>query len=325
MDKEHVLAQSTTSFGISSYAQEMMCYVGQQMVFKDASEMLSKLRGIDINSMQIERICHHYGSILEEENTQLIETQVSQTYPKEERDKLHYAMVDGAMYLTREDGWKEAKLGRIFKAEENVEISHQRNMITNSTYVAHLGNHHEFFPKMEYYMDGLKSLAIIADGARYIWKWADDLYPDATQILDFYHAKEHLCAFATNYFSDTQKREKWVERQCKIMLEDDTAKVIKVLRKLPEIKNKNIENQKQVLIRYYTENLKRMRYSVFKKRGMLIGSGAIESAHRNVLQERMKLSGQRWTKQGFQQIANLRALKKGNKWGEITELIKKAA
>ena len=180
LDNEHLLAQSTTSFGISSYAQEMICYVGQQMVFEDASELLNKLKVVDINGKQIERICHHYGGIIEEENQKMIETQSNQTYTEDERGKLHYAMVDGAMYLTREDGWKEAKLGRIIKAEDDINISHQRNMITNSTYVAHLGDHKGFFPKMEYYMDELKSLAIIADGARYIWKWADTFYPDAT-------------------------------------------------------------------------------------------------------------------------------------------------
>lgn len=303
----------------------MMCYVGQQIVFEDASEMLNKMKGVDINAKQIERVCHHYGGIIEEETTQLLTTQPSQTYVEEERNKLHYAMVDGAMYLTREDGWKEAKLGRIFKAEDDIKISHQRNMITNSTYVAHLGDHKGFFPKMEYYMDELKSLAIIADGAKYIWKWADTFYPDATQILDYYHAKEHLCAFAINYFTDTTKREQWIECQCKIMLEEDAENVIKVLNELPTVKNKNIEKQKRILIAYYKENLKRMRYSAFKKRGMLIGSGAIESAHRNVLQERMKLSGQRWTKQGFQQVANLRVVKKSNKWNKIMELINKAA
>lgn len=68
-----------------------------------------------------------------------------------------------------------------------------------------------------------------------------------------------------------------------------------------------------------------MRYSAFKKRGMLIGSGPIEAAHRNVLQKRMKLFGQRWTKEGFQQAANLRVVKESNKWHKISELILKAA
>lgn len=63
----------------------------------------------------------------------------------------------------------------------------------------------------------------------------------------------------------------------------------------------------------------------FRKRGLLIGSGAIESAHRTVLQQRMKLSGQRWTKKGFQQIANIRAIKKSDNWNRIISLTKNAA
>ncbi|MFV0345788.1 MAG: hypothetical protein ACK5IQ_06010, partial [Bacteroidales bacterium] len=56
----------------------------------------------------------------------------------------------------------------------------------------------------------------------------------------------------------------------------------------------------------YQKNIKRMKYKTFLDNGLLIGSGAIESAHRDILQQRLKLSGQRWTKKGLQQIANLR-------------------
>ena len=54
---------------------------------------------------------------------------------------------------------------------------------------------------------------------------------------------------------------------------------------------------------------------------MLIGSGAIEAAHRDVIQKRLKLSGQRWTIKGAQQIINLRTYKKSNNWKQIKELI----
>jgi len=227
---------------------------------------------------------------------------------------------------TMEDKWKEAKLGRIFKANDNFEISdNPRGIITNSTYVSHMGIHKEFFQKFEYFLDGLKSLVIIAGGAKWIWNWADDFYADATQILDFYHAKEHLCEFAANYFVKTDQRSQWVEEQCKVMLEDDVGKVIEVLKQLPESPNKKTEKQKHNLIKYYHTNKKRMRYCAFLKRGLQIGSGAIESAHRNVLQQRMKLSGQRWTKKGFQQVSNLRAVYKSNNWARISNLAKMAA
>ena len=63
----------------------------------------------------------------------------------------------------------------------------------------------------------------------------------------------------------------------------------------------------------------------YRANGLLIGSGAIESAHRNVLQQRLKLSGQRWSIEGAQNIANLRAYNKGNQWGKVIDLIKNAA
>ena len=68
-----------------------------------------------------------------------------------------------------------------------------------------------------------------------------------------------------------------------------------------------------------------MMYGTYKEKGYIIGSGAIESAHRNVVQQRMKLSGQRWSVNGAQYIVNLRASKKSNQWSQIVDLIKQAA
>lgn len=303
-----------------------MCFVGQQAVFEDAEALLKALKGVEINAKQIERVCHHYGGQIELQDEKMLSTQVYHSYAQEESNQLHYAMVDGAMYLTREEKWKEAKIGRIFKADDNFNISDKRRgIITNSMYVAHLGSHKRFFPKFEYYLDGLKSLVIIADGAKWIWNWVDDFYPDATQILDFYHAKEHLCDFAKNYFHDPDQRKQWIEQQCQIMLEDDIGKVIATIEQLQISPNKKTEKQKHRLVEYYRKNRKRMQYSIFIKRGLLIGSGAIEAAHRKVLQQRMKLSGQRWTKTGFQQIANLRVVYESGNWNRVKELTKIAA
>lgn len=303
----------------------MMCYVGQQAVFEEAEDLLDVLCGVNINAKQIERVCHHYGEQIEKEGTTMIETQIQHQYSQHDKNQLHYAMLDGAMYLTREDKWKEAKMGRIFKAADNLHISQNRGAVTDSQYVVHLGNHKEFLSKFEYYLDDLRSLVIIADGAKWIWNWADAFYPDATQILDYYHALEHLCEFATSYFKENNERTTWIEKQAKILIEEDADKIIDCLRELPESTNKKTEKEKLRLINYYIKNRKRMRYGSFIKRGLLIGSGAIESAHRTVLQQRMKLSGQRWTKKGFQQIANIRAVKKSGDWERIIDLTKNAA
>ena len=303
----------------------MMCFIGQQNVFVEAEETIMRLTGVEINAKQIERVCHHYGEEIEKQDNLHIEEGCSHEYEPQKANQTHYVMIDGAMYLTREDKWKEAKLGRVFCAGDNVQVSSERSIISNSIYVSHLGSIKGFFPKMEYHIDALKSIVIIADGATWIWNWADDFYPDATQILDFYHAKEHLCEFAINYFKDKSYRSSWIDEQCKTLLCQGVGKVIEVLRQLPKVSNKKTEGQKNKLINYYKKNEKRMKYNTFIKRGLLIGSGAIESAHRNVLQQRMKLSGQHWTKKGFQQIANLRTTYKSNNSKRIRELVKEAA
>jgi hypothetical protein len=64
------------------------------------------------------------------------------------------------------------------------------------------------------------------------------------------------------------------------------------------------------IITYYQNNQTRMLYGTYKAKGLMIGSGPIESAHRNIIQKRLKLSGQRWGKSGVQQIANLRVAHK---------------
>jgi hypothetical protein len=299
--------------------------VGQQKVFVEAEETLEMLKGLKINAKQIERVCHHYGDLIEQQDAEMINSQVFREYEGTQGNQLHYAMIDGAMYLTKEEQWKEAKLGRIFNTNENVNVSKNRSIISNSTYVSHLGGIKDFFPKLEYHLDGLKSVVIIADGAKWIWNWADDFYPEATQILDFYHAKEHLCEFAVNYFKESTPRSEWIDEQCRTMLEEDTQKVIGALKDLPMSPTKKLEQQKKKLINYYQKNRKRMRYSAYIKKGLLIGSGAIESAHRNVLQQRMKLSGQHWTKKGFQQISNLRVVYKSKNSSRIRQLVKNAA
>lgn len=312
---------------ISSYAQELMCYMGQYLVFQSASDVLQVTKGVEFCPKQIERICHLYGSWLEQEEKRTIKEDFCYSYSREDQNSTHYASVDGSMYLTREKtgNWKEVKLGRIFKHNQIVEINRNRSEILESTYVGHLGSVKGFLPKMEYYLEGLDHFVILADGAKWIWNWADDIYPKSVQILDYFHAKEHLCDFAKEYFEDKKQRERWVKKQGNILLEQSPSQVIENIQNLSNSHSIPIEKKKDNLIQYYTNNLKRMNYKEYLEKGYIIGSGAVEAAHRDVLQQRLKLSGQRWTKEGLQQMIQLRVINKSGKWNKIRELAKKIA
>jgi hypothetical protein len=293
--------------------------MGQHLVFETASEVLATISGVEINAKQIERICHKYGQWIEEADLELMEKSGKHNYPKEEREAIHYASVDGSMYLTREEDWKEIKLGRIFKQSDIVEISEKRKMLVQSTYVGHLGNHKDFLPKMEYYLDGLKNLVFIADGAKWIWNWVEDSYPNSIQILDFFHAKEHLCDFAKEYYVDENIRKHWIEEQTKCLKEQDVEVFIKNIEDLPISIMPKVEESKRIVLEYYKNHKNRMQYKSFLEQGLLIGSGAMEAAHKNVLQHRLKLSGQRWTMDGLQQMTQLRVVYKSNQWHRVKE------
>jgi Uncharacterised protein family (UPF0236) len=324
VNPEHLLMRRNTRFRMSGYLQEMSCYAGQAMVFSEASEFMFKYMLTEVTAKQIERVSHYYGSELEQRLNTEIEKGGSKTYTREKSP--YYIMPDGHMLLTREEGWKEMKLGRIFKASARVEVSPKRNCITESVYVSHLGGHKEFEEKMEYMIEGIEQKIFISDGAKWIQQWIESMYPQSLHILDYYHAKEHLCHFAEAYYGqDTEAKNTWIEQQEKLLLLEDASVVIKNISSLPKTGKRDLERKRKELLNYYQSNLKRMNYKTYKQMGLLIGSGPIEAAHRNVIQQRMKRSGQRWTKEGLQQIANLRVASKSNQWDSVVNMMKMAA
>ena len=322
ISKKHILSKTPEKFRITPYTQELMCYVGQQKVFSEASGLLKKVKGINISAQQIENVCHYYGEKLEEEIYQQIIS--GGAYPKENDGKKYYAMLDGGMLLTREEKWKEMKLARIFSAAELVSISEKRNYIGESTYVAHLGNHKPFLQKVENEIDNKGEIIFIADGAKWIWKWVEAMYPESTQILDYYHAKQHLCQWAEAAIKDTGQKENWIHAQCLWLLNNGIDTVIENIKQL-KVWSPQVKKSRNTLIEYYTANRNRMQYKTYKEHSWMIGSGPIEAAHRHVIQQRMKLSGQRWTIKGAQQLVNLRVAEKSNNWNKVIEIINKAA
>jgi hypothetical protein len=100
-----------------------------------------------------------------------------------------------------------------------------------------------------------------------------------------------------------------------------------VMEVIAHIKQQGCESKDALaLINYYTSNAYRMDYQAYKNIGAgIIGSGAIESAHRTVVQKRMKQSGQRWSNQGAQNMLNLRVLNMNQQWDKVVQLIKRAA
>jgi hypothetical protein len=297
--------------------------MGQAMVYNEVSDLTKELLSIDIAPSQVQRLCNHYGEMLDP----LIEANCEAVIPEldsKQKDDPSYIMMDGSMLYTREDQWREMKLCRVFKGSQLIDLQENRREIYKSIYVSHLGSVDEFFPKLERFIVPYNNKVIIGDGAKWIWNWAEDNYPGATQILDFYHAKEKLVLFAKQHFKDDKMRIGWIKKQEENLLQNDVDKVITEL-KSRRPNTDQAKYAKQKAIEYYIEHEDRMQYKTYRENGLLIGSGPIEAAHRNVIQQRMKLSGQKWSVNGANAIANLRCYKKSGAWTIIKKIIANAA
>jgi hypothetical protein len=296
--------------------QEKMVYVGHLDCYQKSNEILEKLVSVKVSTSQIYRVTDVYGS------------QIGKTTAPQERtltpvrqDEVLYAEADGGMILTRKDDWKEVKVGRIFKSGDCIHADEKPSYISHSQYKAHLGDSKTFCRQMEDMIDAYEvadaRLVFISDGAPWIKNWIEDAYPKAISILDYYHAAEHLHGFAEKHFKDEKKRKRWTDRHKELLLQSKVGTVIKNIKKLSDSK------EALQLIDYYEANRQRMDYSKYKQTGAgIIGSGAIESAHRTVVQKRMKLSGQRWSGTGAQNMLNLRVTSMNGRWDKIIALTK---
>lgn len=298
--------------------QELMIFAGQSSCYEKSNEVLEKYLCVKVSAAQVYRVTDLYGA----QNGKELDSAECSLTPLRQDDTL-YVESDGSMVLTREEGWKEVKAGRIFKASDSISVDGKPGCISHSQYVAHLGDHKTFCNRMEdllesYHVKGSR-LVFISDGAPWIKNWVEDAFPDAVSVLDFYHASEHLYGFVEQFFKDKGKGQKWAKVQKELLLNSKVAQVIKNVRRKAGTDNKAANN----LIDYYNSNLNRMDYKRYKQIGCgIIGSGAIESTHRTLIQERMKLSGQRWSKKGAQNMLNLRVTNMNGQWNKIVKLVK---
>jgi hypothetical protein len=154
----------------------------------------------------------------------------------------------------------------------------------------------------------LRPVVVLGDGARWIWELAAEQFgPQRTEIVDYYHATEHIWAVARALFGDsTEQVDTWAVAWCIDLLEHGPQPWLTALRAL-ELPTHPSDAAKIVRteLGYFANNAVRMDYPTFRAQGLPIGSGAVESAAKHVVQVRMKRSGMRWSDAGGQAMLAL--------------------
>ena len=153
--------------------------------------------------------------------------------------------------------------------------------------------------------DHVRQLTILGGGAAWIWNIATSKFPEATQIVDLFHAREHLNDLARQLeFMLLDRKDEWLAARLEDLDHGYIDGIVAATREYPLVGTKKAEID--AALGYFENNAHRMRYKWFRSRGLFVGSGVVESGCKAVIGQRLKMSGMRWTFTGADAIATLR-------------------
>jgi len=301
---------------------ETSYYAQNQVSFKSASEMIKRSMGIEIDSATVRKTAEYIGEKVhtadKKRACEAYENISGIEYTGVRKGTL-YIMTDGAMVNTRaesEEGstWRENKLGLLFTDRDLLKTKSENNIILKKEYVSYIGSAEEF--KKHVFEAAVRNgygtfenVVIIGDGASWIRNMCLELFPDAVQILDKYHLCENIYAYAKALFNNVASEyTKWAETLIDKIEKGLIDEVFNI------IENNAVPDDTVNLKTYIQNNIDKINYNFYKQQGWFVGSGAIESGNKIVLQRRLKQPGMRWNVNTAQFIVTLRAKAESQLW-----------
>ena len=237
-----------------------------------------------------------------------------------------YVSCDGC-HTPSLEGWKEVKVGCVSKDYPHTNATSVIKMRPSSPrYIASQSQAMDFGQQLAalatqtgIYQDektlDTEEVVVIGDGAAWIWHLAAEQFPNATEVVDYMHAKSHLYEIAKHTFGEenTETVNAWVDTTQPALYNGETAAVVARLRTLAT-ENPTIADVVEREVGYFQKHADRMQYRTLTENGYQIGSGVIESACKHVVAERCKQAGMRWTQSGIDAILFWRCLLKNDAW-----------
>ena len=207
---------------------------------------------------------------------------------------------------------REVKLGCVFTQTTWDEEGYAIRDPDSTTYTGAIETAEEFGKRiyLEAWNRGWSRAAkkvVMGDGAEWIWNLADQHFPGAVQIVDLYHARQHLWDLARKLHpNDPSHQKAWMKVHQKRLL--DKGKIEKLVLSLRSIESTNADVLEKIRTEadYFERNAERMRYPKFRRQHLFVGSGVIEAGCKTVIGSRLKQSGMFWTVRGANSIIALR-------------------
>jgi hypothetical protein len=323
-DRELDIANTQFSPGV----RRMQALVGQDASFDHGREQMKQLAGLEVTAKAVERTAEAIGEDIVHREQADIRRAVQLDLPivVGEPIPILYIQMDGtgipvvkketAGRKGKSDGQpahtREAKLGCVFTQSGYDEEGFGIRDPDSTTYTGAIEPAQDFGKRL--YLEAWNrgwsravKKVVIGDGAEWIWNLADQHFPGAIQIVDLYHARQHLWDIARKLYSnDATAQKKWLRLHQKRWL--DKGKIEKLVSSLRAIDPPNPETAETLRTEadYFETHTERMRYPRFRKQHLFVGSGVIEAGCKTVIGSRFKQSGMFWTVRGANAILALR-------------------
>jgi hypothetical protein len=329
---EHGLAPRDAELGVAGTSMSpgltaMNDQAAAATPFAKAAGLLEGLAGVTLTVKRVERAAEASGAARARDSRDraalITARKVIPLPPSPLPDKL-YAAVDGTgapMRATEtagcdgkgEDGrarTREVKLAVFFTQDHLDKEGFPVRDPGSSTYIATFDPAHVFADLVHAEgirrgADHVRQLTILGDGAAWIWNTVAAKFPEATQIVDLFHAREHIHDLARSLeFMLGDQKDAWLASRLNDLDFGHIDGICAAARVYPltGVKKDEIETA----LGYFENNAPRMRYHWFRQCGLFVGSGAVEAGCKTVIGQRLKLSGMHWTIRGADAVTALR-------------------
>jgi hypothetical protein len=308
--------------------RRMQALVGQDAPFDHGREQMKLLAGLEITTKSVERVAESIGADIARQEQKEIDRAVQLDLPiiVGEPVPILYIQLDGTgvPVVKKETAGRkgklddlpahtrEIKLGCVFTQTKWDNEGFAIRDDGSTTYTGAIENATQFGKRL--YVEAWKrgwsraeQKVVIGDGAEWIWNLAKEHFPGAIQIVDLFHARQHLWDLARLLHpNDTKRRNAWVGLHQKRWL--DKGKIAKLVASLREIQTADTDLARKLRndVDYFATNAARMNYPKFRKQHLFVGSGVIEAGCKTVIGHRLKQSGMFWTVRGANSILALR-------------------
>jgi len=308
--------------------RRMQAMVGQEAPFDHGREQMRVLAGLEVTTKSVERSAEAIGADIAQREQAEIQKALQLELPvvAGEPIRVLYVQMDGTGVPVvkketvgrqgKTEGQpahtREVKLGCVFTQTTWDKEGFAIRDPDSTTYTGGIESAEEFGRRLyaqAYGRGWSRALqkVVMGDGAEWIWNLVALHFPDALQIVDLYHARQHLWEVARRLFPNKEGQQKaWMKIHQKRLL--DRGKIEKLVAALRSLASDNPEVAEKIRAEanYFERNAERMRYPKFRRQHLFVGSGVIEAGCKTVVASRLKRSGMFWTVRGANAILALR-------------------